>query len=346
MAYRKVLIPLDGSKEAEGVVRAVEADLDDDAEVVFLQVIRPASSFIPEAGPGGFDRTPVRAHGEAMSYCKALLEQLEGNVRGRCSVTEGAPVFQAIVNEAVAGNADLVAMYTHDREGLASVRSISANVQRRVPLDAIDFRVLRPEEIPSSRGSTQIFEAVTPKGGEAMKVVEATRSKQITTDEGTSEVELDVLRRVDLFRELTDEQIEEIALLGQPMEIHAGQALVQAGESGNLLFVVVRGFAQLTARSGIGEIPVRAAGPGSSFPLAALVGSGTLITSAEAMTDMTLMALPRGPLLSLCRRDPAIGMGIYAAIADVFGARYRKTLAHLTSSSEHVLRQVDFFTNV
>ncbi len=179
-----------------------------------------------------------------------------------------------------------------------------------------------------------------------MKEVEPQTSEQATRDGVTAELELDVLRRVDLFRELTDEQIEEVALLGQPMEINAGQALVQAGEAGNLLFVVIRGFAQLTARSGIGEIPVRAAGPGNSFPLAALVGSGTLITSAEAMTDMTLLALPRGQLLSLCRRDPAIGMGIYAAIADVLGDRYRKTLAHLTSSAEQVLRQADFFTNV
>ena len=158
--------------------------------------------------------------------------------------------------------------------------------------------------------------------------------------------ELDVLRRVDLFRELTDEQIQEVASLGQPLQISAGQALVQAGEAGNLLFVVIRGFAQLTARSAAGEIPVRAAGPGKAFPLAALVGSGTLITSAEAITDMDLLALPRAPLLALCRRDPAIGMGIYAAIAEVFGERYKKTLAHLTTAAEQVLRQSDFFANV
>ena len=158
--------------------------------------------------------------------------------------------------------------------------------------------------------------------------------------------ELDVLRRVDLFRELTDEQIQEVASLGQPLQISAGQALVQAGEAGNLLFVVIRGFAQLTARSAAGEIPVRA-GPGKAFPLAALVGSGTLITSAEAITDMDLLALaPRAPLLALCRRDPAIGMGIYAAIAEVFGERYKKTLAHLTTAAEQVLRQSDFFANV
>ena len=273
MAYRKVLIPLDGSKEAEGVIRAVESELEDDAEVLFLQVIKPAYAGTPGIGPVDLDQAAERENAEAMSYCEALLDRLDGKVRGRCEVTEGAPVFQAIVNEAVSNNADLVAMYTHDREGLARVRSISANVQRRVPPDAMPVRVLRPEEIPRSRGPTgraepwgavrsllkiplvvalavgstamavillavlalvgpvvqavgrsetardsksrglrtkgrrhrvQIFDAITRKGGEPMKAVKPHTSEQAARGV-TSELELDVLRRVDLFRELTDE---------------------------------------------------------------------------------------------------------------------------------------------
>ena len=71
-----------------------------------------------------------------------------------------------------------------------------------------------------------------------------------------------------------------------------------------------------------------------------------MITSARTMTDMELLALPLDSLTALCSREPEIGMGIYGAIADILGDRYRKTLERLTTSAERVLRESDFFANV
>ena len=155
-----------------------------------------------------------------------------------------------------------------------------------------------------------------------------------------------LLRDVDIFRGLTAEQVDAVAVLGQPVDVSAGQQLVQAGESGDLVFVIVQGRAQLSAQSAIGDITVRVAGPGESFPLAAMLGAGTLITSATAMTDMKMLAIPRSSLFGLCAEDPEIGMRIYAAIGEVLGNRYRKTLERLTASAEEVLREVEFFANV
>ena len=60
---------------------------------------------------------------------------------------------------------------------------------------------------------------------------------------------------------------------------------------------------------------MRVAGPGESFPLAALLGSGTLITSGEAITEMDVLAIPVAELSALCEREPALGSHVYRSAA-------------------------------
>ena len=154
------------------------------------------------------------------------------------------------------------------------------------------------------------------------------------------------LKDVDIFSDLSYEQVKLVASLGQQIEVPAGQVLGMANEQSDRLFVVIDGQVELTAHSQVGDITVRVVEPGESFPLATLIGSGTLITSAVAMTDMSLFAIPRDRLLDLCFQDTEIGMRIYATIADVLGTRYSRSIAHLTHNAEQVLKDADFFANI
>ena len=126
--------------------------------------------------------------------------------------------------------------------------------------------------------------------------------------------------------------------MGERVHIPAGETLGKGGEHGETLFVIIHGEADLSAHSDIGEIAVRVAVPGEAFPLAILLASGTLITSGEALTDMELLTIPRGPLLELCSTDTQIGMGIYSAVGRIFAQRYSVTLAQLAISGERELR--------
>jgi len=154
------------------------------------------------------------------------------------------------------------------------------------------------------------------------------------------------LRSSDLFGRLSPMNMEMLATLGTIMRISEGSNLGKAGEAGAHLFLILEGRVQLSAPSALGELTVRIAGPGESFPLAALVGSGTLITSAVAMTDMEVLAIPRDQLLELCSMHPEIGMAMYSGISQVMAERYRKTLAKLTGSLEPALRAADFWINL
>ena len=147
-------------------------------------------------------------------------------------------------------------------------------------------------------------------------------------------LEKGMLNEVDIFVDLTHEQIERVSSLGKRVEVLEGRMLGRAGEPGGQLYVILQGQAELSASSTVGDITVRIAGPGESFPLASLIGSRRLITSVVAMTDMRLLAIPTDQLLSLCSEDTDIGMRIFATIADLLGNRYAKTLSHFTDRAE------------
>ncbi len=155
-----------------------------------------------------------------------------------------------------------------------------------------------------------------------------------------------VLRDVEIFKHLSDEQMNRVASLGQQLRVPEGKVLGEQGEPGYFLFVIIEGKAELSVRSALGEVTVRIAGPTESFPLSSVVGSGKLITSARAMTPMKVLALPCGQLLELCRRETDIGMAMYEAIAEAIASRYKKTLSHLTTSTEMVLKNAELWVNL
>lgn len=165
-------------------------------------------------------------------------------------------------------------------------------------------------------------------------------------NEGVSHSSVADLAQVDLFKDMTPEQVALLQPLAMPLHIWAGQQLIQAGDRGDLLFAVLDGKAQLYASSSVGEVTVRVAGPGESFPLASMIGNGVLITSVDALTDMDLVALSTSNLRLLCNERADIGMHIYQRIATILGGRYKKALGMLTETAEVTLREADFFANV
>ncbi len=173
---------------------------------------------------------------------------------------------------------------------------------------------------------------------------------QATSDRDTASrgpaLERRVMRDVEVFKYLSDEQMNRVASLGQQVQVPEGKVLGEQGEPGYFLFVIIEGKAELSVRSALGEVTVRIAGPTESFPLSCLVGSGTVITSARAMTPMKVLAIPSGQLLELCSRAPDIGMGMYAAIAEAIANRYKKSLRHLTAGAEMVLKNADMWANL
>jgi nucleotide-binding universal stress UspA family protein len=131
--YGKILIPLDGSKLAEGVLPYVEELARRfQSEVTLIQVVAPLSKLVAETVPASLEPTgagaavgleaaaeAVRAEREgARAYLEGVAERLKaGGTKVRVEVVEGM-AGDAVVDYAHHHELDLIAMSTHGRSGL------------------------------------------------------------------------------------------------------------------------------------------------------------------------------------------------------------------------------------
>ena len=280
---------------------------------------------------------------EALSYLSDVMN-LEGNRDNwRCETVIAVRSSEGILEYSQRDDIDLIAMYVPERRGLAKL--IKGNTSKRVLRDSLaEVRIFGPKDVEDA----VLQEAIESTAMEPQRLVQAMES----SGNGTPNTFLDrpaitinVLKEVDLFKNLSIGQIDAVGSLGERLSISKGETLGEGGQLGQNLFIIVDGEAQLSAHSSAGEISVRVAGPKESFPMATLLGAHTLITTGIALTDMDVLAIPSDNLGELCAIDAEIGRNVYKAAAQLFASRYSDTLNHLAISAERELEHQDTETD-
>ena len=309
---RKVLIPLDGSVESEKVIPLVKDELADDDELLLIQVIPLGRT--QTIGDHVILGSQVEEGdlAQARRYLQDVLKrESDGSGIWKSEVVVSNSVAEGITLAANQQNADLIAMYTHDRNLLG--RMIKGSVAREVQRTAsTEVRILGPRQLNEPAGASADSDGTEADGG--------------------------AFAHLDIFRGMSAQHIQRVVALGHRIQVEAGEKQGRGGEVAESLFLILSGEASLSAQSDIGEITVRIAGPGESFPLASMLESGTMITTAEAVTDLELLAILRADLMALCSREPEIGMRIYSNVAQIFANRYSATLTQLALSAEREMR--------
>jgi nucleotide-binding universal stress UspA family protein len=129
---------MDGSKRAEAILpHAEELARRYDAQVVFLHVAEPIP-LVPHSD-GSLFALEQQALEQQAERAETYLAGLQGEFRekgieARTHVARGGPVVQEIINAAERNDADLIALASHGRTGLAQVfyGSVAAGVLHRV----------------------------------------------------------------------------------------------------------------------------------------------------------------------------------------------------------------------
>jgi len=134
--YNTILVPLDGSKRAEAILRHVEDVAGRyGATVILLRVVEPVPLSVGLEGAYMVLREESERRTEqAESYLAALQgEYREKGIEVQIRVVHGSPV-EAITETAESEGADLVAMASHGRTGLPRVfyGSVAAGVLHRI----------------------------------------------------------------------------------------------------------------------------------------------------------------------------------------------------------------------
>jgi nucleotide-binding universal stress UspA family protein len=135
--YHTILVPLDGSKRAETILPHVEnLAINYDARVIFLLVLETS---IPVMTRGVQDMQLLhqeleQAEEQADSYLSALEGEFRNKgIEAQTNILSG-PVVEGIITTAEQVDADLIAIASHGRTGLAQVfyGSVAAGVLQRI----------------------------------------------------------------------------------------------------------------------------------------------------------------------------------------------------------------------
>jgi nucleotide-binding universal stress UspA family protein len=143
-----ILVPLDGSKRAEVILPHVEEWAQRfEAEVALLCVIEPST---PMTSPGGTLQDVAAVEAEvtkAETYLGAIQGEFQAKGIACRHYAEYGPIVETIINVSDRVGADLIAMASHGRSGLARVfyGSVAAGVLQRVDRPLLLIRSRRPD---------------------------------------------------------------------------------------------------------------------------------------------------------------------------------------------------------
>jgi len=146
--YKKILVPLDGSKRAEVILQHVELIAKNfQSTVIFMQVIELMPIMAP---PGQPDMTFYQVEFDqrkqnAEDYLRSVqTDFLDKGIDTKFAIIEGASVA-SIIEIATQEDVDLIAMASHGRSGLAQVfyGSVAAGLLQRIDRPLLLIRAKR-----------------------------------------------------------------------------------------------------------------------------------------------------------------------------------------------------------
>ncbi len=141
-------------------------------------------------------------------------------------------------------------------------------------------------------------------------------------------VSIEALRSCELFGELNDAELGEIAALCREESYPAGAIVFTEAEMAKDLYILQEGKVALQiqlrslAEMG-GEVAIEVMEPGHIFGWSALVKQRRLTTTARCLEDVKAMAVKGQALNQLFERNAHIGFVVMKRLADVISSRLR-----------------------
>jgi len=148
--YRKILVPLDGSEAAEGVIElAKNLAVKSGSAITLLHVCKPEYADYKRMHSAYIEQTAEKMQRDIAEMCKTAPCYFEGvTATVAPALVDGDPV-DGIVRYAAETNASIILMATHGRTGLlcSPMSDITNRVVRSATVPVWLIRTLAPDEI-------------------------------------------------------------------------------------------------------------------------------------------------------------------------------------------------------
>ena len=134
------------------------------------------------------------------------------------------------------------------------------------------------------------------------------------------------LQMVDIFQDLTEEEIEEIDRAITMSTCRRGRIFYMPEDTSEVLFLLKEGRVQLYRISPDGKkLVIGTVGPGAIFGEMALIGQGMHNTFAEATEECVLLVMSREDVEHLLVTKPKVALRIFEEL----GSRLKETESRL-----------------
>ena len=142
-------------------------------------------------------------------------------------------------------------------------------------------------------------------------------------------------RKIFLFQDLEDRELEQVLSRTRPREFPAGRVIIQEGDPGDSLYIMVSGEVEITKRLTLAldkdtpkeRVMIRLkAEDGVYFGEMSLLESDPRRSATvTALSDCRLLELYQKDFLELVRNDPAMGLKLLLRLAQLLSRHLRKT---------------------
>ena len=133
----------------------------------------------------------------------------------------------------------------------------------------------------------------------------------------------EILAKFKIFADLSHEELTTLIKQSTITQHTAGEKIIQAGDSGHSMYVILKGSVHVTAPSENKEIDLAKLYPGDFFGEVALVDDGPRSADVTALEDCELLGITRMTLGILAGLQPGAAIQILAAIGRSLVARVR-----------------------
>lgn len=133
------------------------------------------------------------------------------------------------------------------------------------------------------------------------------------------------LRNIEIFKYISADESRRILDDATRVALQTGGILFEAGSVGNEMYIIESGRIKVYRDSDDDEIAFAEFGSGDAFGEMSLIDEYPRSASAAALEDCELLSLTRSDFTKILERDPAVGVKLLLAIAEVFSKRMRKT---------------------
>jgi len=141
-----------------------------------------------------------------------------------------------------------------------------------------------------------------------------------------------VLKRNPLFRELDDEELTQMLMVGRVRRFAQGATILTEGEPGGSLYLLIDGEVRVTkAVPGVGAEALSILTPGEIFGEVEFFDGSPAAAGVVAHRDSEVFLLPHDEMEALLRGRPLLAAKLFWSFARTLAARLRESNVRLAA---------------